>query len=100
MGFPKFEYYAPENLDEALALLDRHKRDARVMAGGTDLIIKMRRAVLAPKVIVGIKKIPDLSDISFDVEKGLTIGAMSRLADVASHPDILFTIPPWPMRLP
>ena len=70
MAFPKFDYYAPENLDEALALLDRHKGDARVMAGGTDLIIKMRRAVLAPKVIVGIKKIPNLSDISFTWKRG------------------------------
>ena len=93
MGFPKFDYYAPENLDEALALLERHKGYARVMAGGTDLIIKMRRAVLAPKVIIGINKIPGLSDISFDMEKGLTIGAMTRLADVASHPDILSCYP-------
>ena len=50
-------YEAPDSLDTAVALLAGARGDARVLAGGTDLLVQMRADVLDPELIVDIKKI-------------------------------------------
>jgi carbon-monoxide dehydrogenase medium subunit len=89
MSLLSFEYFAPTSLDEAMSLLSEKGRDARLMAGGTDLLVKIQHRVLRPKAIIGLKKIKGLDRIAFDRKNGLTIGATALLADVAAHPDIL-----------
>jgi carbon-monoxide dehydrogenase medium subunit len=88
MSIGKFDYFAPESLEEAFDLLKQHGESARVVAGGTDLMVKMRLGAISPKVLVSIKKIPGLDTLTVDPEKGLTIGATALLADVAAHPEI------------
>ncbi len=88
MSIGKFDYHAPRSLDEALELLKKHGSRATVMAGGTDLMVKMRLRAIAPEVIVNIKGIKGLDAITVDSEKNLTIGATALLSDVAAHPDI------------
>lgn len=58
------------------------------MAGGTDLLVKIRHGALAPRYVVGLRKIPRLNRITFDEAAGLVIGATALLADVAAHPDV------------
>jgi carbon-monoxide dehydrogenase medium subunit len=53
-----FEYYAPRSLEEALSLLDNRREKAKVLAGGTDLIVQMKNGKARPAVIVDAKKIP------------------------------------------
>ncbi len=89
MRLPKFEYFAPKTLETALHLLAEKGEGARVMAGGTDLVIKMKHGLLKPRAIIALKEITGLDRIHFQAKKGLTIGATALLADVASHPDIL-----------
>ena len=89
MRFSHFEFFAPTTIEEAIGLLKSKGPDARIMAGGTDLLIKMRHAGLKPGAIISIKRIAELNHITFDPQKGLTIGATALLADVAAHPDIL-----------
>ncbi len=55
-----FSYERPTTLAEAVALLDAHGPLARVLAGGTDLIIRLRDGSLQPGLVVDIKRIPDL----------------------------------------
>lgn len=88
MSFPKFDYYEPKTLEAALSLLAEKGEGARVLAGGTDLLVKMNHGALAPKTIIGIKSIEALHHIRFQAKKGLTIGATALLAEVASHRDI------------
>lgn len=90
---PRFEYLAPKTIEEACRLLKERGEDAKVMAGGTDLLIKLRHRSLKPRTVVGLKGIPDLGKIVFDEKRGLTIGAMALLAEVAFHPDILKVYP-------
>ena len=45
---PKFEYHAPTSLDEAVALLGKHNKKARVFAGGTDLFVAMKKRETVP----------------------------------------------------
>ena len=88
MGLPKFEYIAPETTQEACKILEELGQQAKVMAGGTDLLIKMKHGLLRPRTIVGLRKIKELRKISFSKTQGLFIGAMALLGEVASHPKV------------
>ena len=88
MPAPHFDYLAPTTVDEAVAALIKGGKDARVMAGGTDLMVKIRHRAVSPKLIVSLKRIDGLDKIAFNPKSGLTIGATALLADVAKHPKI------------
>ena len=70
---------------EAVALLAENGRDARPLAGGTDLLVRVKRGLLAPKLLVDLAQIPELRGIEL-TERGLCIGAMVTHAEVAASP--------------
>jgi aerobic carbon-monoxide dehydrogenase medium subunit len=72
-----FEYFAPTTLDEALALLDEHGDEAKVLAGGQSLIPLMKLRFASPRVLVDINGVSGLGDLQ---EQGgsLHIGALVR----------------------
>lgn len=78
---PQFEYYAPNSVDDAVALLRRFNGEAKVLAGGHSLLPLMKLRLAAPSVLVDINRIPGLSYIR---EEGahLTIGATTRTNDL------------------
>ncbi len=88
MGLTRFDYYAPERIEEACALLVEKGDGTKVMAGGTDLFLNASRGVLSLKAVIDLQKIKGLDAISFDAGKGLTIGATASLAAVGDHPVI------------
>jgi carbon-monoxide dehydrogenase medium subunit len=80
---PKFDYLSPQTIGEALALLARHGKKARLMAGGTDLVPKLkRRSVQVPEYIIDLKGIPGLDYIKYKKGDGLKIGALATINDV------------------
>ncbi len=79
----RFEYLQPGTLKEALALLDQHGKDARILAGGTDLMLKMEAKALKPKYVIDISGIVELSYIKPDSDKGLKIGSLTTINDIA-----------------
>jgi len=89
MRLSHFDFLAPATIEEAVGLLQSKGADARLMAGGTDLLMKIKLGAIKPGFIISLKKIGGLDQISFDPTTGLTIGATALLADVADHPDIL-----------
>ena len=88
MPAAQFDYIAPTTIDEAVAELVKGGRDARIMAGGTDLLVKIRHRMLSPKRIVSLKRIAGLDSITLDRKNGLTIGATALLGEVAAHKGI------------
>ena len=60
MYLPDFDYYAPDSVAEACKLLSQFGARAKVLAGGTDLIPKMKHALMHRKFLISIKKIPGL----------------------------------------
>ena len=82
MLLPKFEYHAPAGLDEALEILGRYGSQARVLAGGTDLLVNMKRKVMAPAHVVALDRLPGLADIS-STRAEISIGARVTAASAA-----------------
>jgi carbon-monoxide dehydrogenase medium subunit len=74
-----FEYRAPTRLEDAVALLGEHGLDARVLAGGTDLLIAMRERGLRPSCVIDLKRIAGLSDVTPAPDGGLRLGALVAL---------------------
>jgi len=71
----EFIFATPQSVQEAVELLARAKGEARPLAGGTDLIAQMKENRKSPGVVVDVKKIPDLNELSWDAQHGLRIGA-------------------------
>ena len=89
----RFDYYEPRTVEEACSLLLKFGPDASVLAGGTDLIPKMKNGLIVPKCVINIKKIPDLDIIKVDGETGLSIGTLTLISELATHPFILERFP-------
>ena len=70
-----YEYHAPATLGEAVALLAEKGEKARPLAGGTDLIIQMRAGRFDLERVVDIKGIKEVTELTFDAKRGLTLGA-------------------------
>lgn len=83
MRLPRFDYHAPDTLQGVLALLDTHRDDARVLAGGTDLLVRMKKGLLKPGKLVSLKHMKDLSYIR-ENDGCLCIGACTPLADITA----------------
>ncbi len=69
------EYYSPNTVQEALTLLEKYRSDARIIAGGTDLMIEMERGVRQPRAIIDITRIPGLDTIVLDDDDRIHISA-------------------------
>ena len=76
-GLPEFEMFFPKSVEETCSLLARHGRDAQVVAGGTDLFVKMKLRRFVPSVLINIKKLSGLDHIRWDEIQGLRIGALT-----------------------
>lgn len=82
-----FEYASPRSLDEAMSILKRDGADARLLAGGTDLIVMMRTGRRQPKTVVNAKDIPELNEVSLGAD-GLTLGAAVSCKRVYDDPEL------------
>lgn len=77
-----FEFLEPESIDEVLQLLSTHGDKAKVMAGGVDLVLKMRLREIQPQYVISLQKVGGLDYISGDKENGLRIGALGTLREI------------------
>ena len=83
---PNFEYHRPNSLGEAIRLLTQYGDDAKLLAGGTDLLIKLKNQQICPGHVVALKWIPELSEV---IEKGdLRIGALATYTQLLGLPII------------
>jgi carbon-monoxide dehydrogenase medium subunit len=79
-----FRYERPATLAEALSILGSHGRDARPLAGGTDLIIRLRDGTVRPAMVVDVKRIPELRPGISEAAGRLTISATTVMTDIAA----------------
>ncbi len=84
MRLPRFEYLEPQTVEEACSLLAQS--DAKVLAGGTELLVKLKQKTITPAALVNIKSISGLDRIEQTKDGGLRIGAAATLRSVATSP--------------
>ncbi|HEX6385163.1 MAG TPA: xanthine dehydrogenase family protein subunit M [Anaerolineae bacterium] len=87
-GLPEFDYVKPASLAEATNLLAQLGGAARPFMGGTDTFVRLRDGVWQEKVIVDVKHLAGMNDISFDLETGLTLGAAVNMNRVITAPEV------------
>jgi carbon-monoxide dehydrogenase medium subunit len=88
-----FEYIAPTTAGEAVWALGGKGGRARLLAGGTDLIVQLRTGALDVDLVVDVKKIPELNAITYRPGEGLTIGAAVPCHRIVEHADIARVYP-------
>ena len=71
----EIEYVAPKTLGQAVELLAENGERARLLAGGTDLLVQLRSRRRTPDLVVDSKEIPELNQLSYNPQKGLEFGA-------------------------
>jgi carbon-monoxide dehydrogenase medium subunit len=81
----RFELIEPDSLGAAVAALDEHP-EAKAIAGGTALLILIKHGVYLPEMLVNLRRIPGVADVTFDPAIGLRIGALASIHDVDRHP--------------
>lgn len=82
----RFEYARPETLAEAIALLEHEGPRARVLAGGTDLIIRLRDGTLTPAVVVDVKRIPELAPVIVAEGGWVRVSAGTTMTEIVESP--------------
>ncbi len=86
MRLPKFEHLSPAKAEEACMLLDQLGPKARILAGGTDLLVALKLKNIQPPHIISLKGIDELKGIHYQEEEGLKIGAMTPLHRLRQDP--------------
>ncbi len=92
MLLPKFEFHEPETVEEACRILGELGEKAKTLAGGTDLLVNMKKKLLAPEHVVSLDRIASLGEI--EASNGtLKIGACAKAADIAESEAVIKDFP-------
>jgi carbon-monoxide dehydrogenase medium subunit len=78
----RYEYMTPVTIDETIGLLAEHNGNAKVIAGGTDLLLQIKNKTKKPEYLIDMSGIPGLDYIKYDKKQGLSIGALTTVRDV------------------
>lgn len=81
---PLPEYYAPKSLEEAISLLGQYREKAKIVSGGTDFLMKLKQKQAVPDCLISLGDICELNYIKDDGTKGLRIGALTTIGDIAN----------------
>lgn len=90
---PPFRLHRPRGISEALSLLHEHRVDARVIAGGTDLIVNLRQRLETPRHLVALEGLDELRAVDVSSTRGLRLGALVRIAEIAADRRIALLFP-------
>ncbi len=87
------EYTTPKTIDEAVQAMASKGERARALAGGTDLLVQLRSGRRSTDLVVDVKDIPELNEVSFSNQKGLTIGAAAPCYLIYQNADVAANYP-------
>ena len=86
-ALPDFEIVRPQRLDALIAARAAHAQSS-LLGGGTDLIVNLRRGIVAPKVLIETNGVAELRGIAADAHE-LVLGAAVTLSELAAHADVV-----------
>jgi CO/xanthine dehydrogenase FAD-binding subunit len=83
-----FLYVRPASIEETVTLLSQHGRKASLLAGGTDLLVRMRHGRSTPQIVIDLKRVSGLSAEVIQMGDFLRVGALTRLSDLIENEHI------------
>lgn len=87
----KFDYHTPQSLKEAYGLMEKQKGRARYIAGGTDVIVRIKQRAIEPESLISLRHIEDLQGVHWN--GGLRLGSMTLFRDIERDGHIAETYP-------
>jgi 4-hydroxybenzoyl-CoA reductase subunit beta len=88
-----FDFVKPKSVDETLALLSKHGRGAKLLAGGTDVMPNLKHGLYEPEVVIALSDLDELRGVRIAKDGALEIGALTTLETVESHPLVVARAP-------
>ncbi len=89
----RFDYHEPDTLEDASRLLRDLGAGAYIFAGGTDLLVEIRERLREVRHVINIKKLPGMSDVTYDPVAGMTFGALVTARQLETLPGVRATYP-------
>ncbi len=80
-----FDYIQPKTLEEASSLLQKANGKAIPYSGGTDALSLLKEDVISPEEVINLKNIPNMNAVSYENGKGLKIGGLVTITDIAEN---------------
>ena len=80
------QYFTPKSVAAAISLLSEYGEQAKLISGGTDLLLQMKRRVVLPDYLISIGDIPELDYIDYDETSGLRLGALTTMNSIKNSP--------------
>lgn len=87
------DYANPRTLRDAIDILADRGEKARVLAGGTDILVQLRTGRRAPDILVDVKEVPELNEVTYDPAIGLTLGAAVPCYKIYSNEGVASAYP-------
>jgi len=84
----EFRYAAPKSRSELLGLLAEHGAKAKVLAGGTDLLVNIRSGTIKPELVIDLKRFEDAGALTWDPAEGLVVGPATTINDLLRDPRV------------
>ena len=88
MKLPAFEYTEPDSMAEACRTLAAQNGNAQIIACGTELLQAMKNHLKFPRVLISLERVPDLTQIGYSPDNGLTVGPLVTLHSLMTHPNV------------
>jgi CO/xanthine dehydrogenase FAD-binding subunit len=88
-----FSYFEPTTIEEAVRMLRKQGGQARPLAGGTDLLVRMKRGEILPSALINLKRIKGLDKIRKGPGRGISVGALTPVSTIEQSPLIRSTHP-------
>ena len=83
---PDIKLLQPDSLGDAVSLLSQHRDEAKIIAGGTALVIMLKNRLIAPGVLLSLDRVRDLRFIRHEAGTGLRIGALTTIREAEVSP--------------
>ena len=88
MSLPSFQLLRPKTIDDAVALLDKHDGEVKMVAGGTDVLPSMKQKLFTPPYVMDLRGVSELRGIRNVPGQGVEIGALTTLSAIEHSPII------------
>lgn len=81
---PDFIYLRPRTIEDLLSLIDEHKSDATLLAGGTELLVRMKQRLCAPQYVISLNSLAGLDYVEHDETIGVSVGSLTTIYSLAN----------------